>query len=140
MTTEARSRLRRDVMDAEGCCLLPYRDTGGTLTIGYGRNLDANGISALEAEVLLDHDLAAAEQACRQAFAWYGTLNDTRQQVLVEMCFNLGLTRLLGFIKALAAMEARAYDQAAAEMLSSAWASHVGRRATRLARMMREGK
>ena len=51
-----RSELRRD----EGVRLKPYRDTVGKITIGVGRNLTDVGITPDEADVLLDHDIAAA--------------------------------------------------------------------------------
>lgn len=127
-------------MRDEGCKLKPYRDTVGKLTIGYGRNLDDVGISALEAEVLLDHDLATAEQECRKAFPWFADLNDVRQRVLVNMAFNLGLPKLQGFTKTLACIADRDYERAAANMLASKWAAQVKSRAVRLARMMRDGR
>lgn len=127
-------------MRDEGCRLKPYKDTVGKTTIGYGRNLDDVGISALEAEVLLDHDLASAELECRKAFAWFADLNDVRQRVICNMAFNMGLPKLRGFTKTLAAIEARDYDLASQHMLASKWAAQVGSRAVRLARMMRDGK
>ena len=139
MSPEARTHLRRDVMWAEGFRAKPYRDTVGKLTIGYGRNLDDVGITTFEAGMLLDHDLAAAESECVSAFAWYPTLADARQRVLVEMAFNLGLPRLLGFGKMLAAAKTGDYETAAKEMLASRWKEQVGARAIRMADQMRRG-
>lgn len=138
MTLADRAHLRRDVMAAEGCVLKPYRDTVGVLTIGYGRNLDDVGITKLEAEVLLDHDLLAAEMSCAK-LAWWDSLNDARQRVVVEMVFNLGMTRFLGFAKTINAIRARDYGTAAVQMLDSKWARQVGQRAQRLADTMRRG-
>jgi lysozyme len=140
MTLADRAQLRRDVMQAEGCELKPYRDTVGKLTIGYGRNLDDVGISKLEAEVLLDHDLLSSEMECSQKLAWFNTLNEARQRVVVEMVFNLGLPRFLGFAKTINAIRARDYVAAASQMLDSKWATQVGQRAHRLANTMRRGQ
>lgn len=140
MTIDARAQLRRDVMAAEGCARKPYRDTVGKLTIGYGRNLDDVGLSPLEAEVLLDHDLHAAELECRKAFPWFTSLTDARQGVVVEMVFNLGLAGFQGFKKAIAAIEAEDYGAAAGHMLASKWAKQVKGRALRLASVMRDGR
>ena len=41
----------------EGLRLKPYKCTSGALTIGYGRNLDARGITEAEAEMMLSHDI-----------------------------------------------------------------------------------
>ncbi len=127
-------------MSHEGLVLKPYRDTVGKLTIGYGRNLDDVGITKLEAEVLLDHDLAQAETECRRAFPWFPTLSDARQRVLVNMCFNLGLTRLKTFTRMLSAMADHDYVTASVEMLTSKWAAQVKNRASVLAKMMRDGR
>ena len=140
MTPESRGQLRRDVMAAEGLRLKPYLDTVGKLTIGYGRNLDDVGISKLEAEVLLDHDIASAEIECRKTFVWFPDLNDARQRVLVDMAFNMGLTKLLTFRRMLAAVAERDYAGAAEQMLASKWAAQVKGRAVRLAQVMRDGR
>jgi lysozyme len=55
------------------------------------------------------------------------------------MCFNLGIARLRGFKKMLAAMQAGDVETAAKEMLDSTWAKQVGARAHRLAAQWRAG-
>ena len=59
--------------------------------------------------------------------------------MLADMCFNLGINRLLGFKNTLAAIKAGDYEAAADGMLASMWAKQVGKRAHRLIKMMREG-
>ena len=139
MTDADRRELRASVMRHEGLRLTPYHDTVGKITIGYGRNLADVGITRAEASTLLDHDLERAELDARKALPWVDQLNGVRQAVVIEMCFNLGLTRLLGFKNTLRAMQAGRYEQAAAGMLNSKWAQQVGHRAQTLARQMRTG-
>lgn len=119
--------------------LRPYKDSVGKLTIGVGRNLDDVGISRSEALTLLENDIARACKDLDTNLPWWRQLSDTRQQVLADMCFNLGIRRLQGFRKALEAMRAGAWYEAADQMLDSTWASQVGSRAIRLADMMRSG-
>lgn len=126
-------------MQAEGLRLKPYRDTVGKLTIGYGRNLDDNGITQTEAEVLLDHDLYEAEKSCIRHFEWFEGLSELRQRVVAEMVFNLGLAKFKEFKRTIAAIKAKDYQAAAQQMLESKWASQVGIRAKRLAEWMRDG-
>ena len=140
MTLESRILLRQEIMLHEGLRLKPYTDTVGKLSIGYGRNLNDTGITKLEAEVLLDHDLAQAEIDCRRSFSWFPTLSDTRQRVLVNMCFNLGLPKLKTFTRMLAAIADDDYVTASVEMLQSKWAQQVKGRASVLAKMMRDGR
>lgn len=115
----------------------PYRCTAGKLTIGYGRNIEDNGITEAEASFLLDNDLKRCESECRQIFYWFDNLDDTRRSVIVEMDFNLGLKKFLGFKKMLAACEKKDYELAAREMLDSLWARQVGQRAETLADLMK---
>ena len=53
------------------------------------------------------------------------------------MAYNLGINSLLGFKNTLATIQAGRYNDAADGMLASKWATQVGDRATRLAKMMR---
>lgn len=122
----------------EGLRLKVYKCTAGKNTIGYGRNLDDVGISADEAEYMLKHDLENAEIDA-QRFPIYEKLNQVRKDVLIEMVFNLGYSRLSGFKKMFAALERKDYDGAANEMLDSKWARDVGERAKTLAYFMRIG-
>lgn len=126
----------------EGVRLMPYRDTAkpvGKLTIGVGHNLDDLGISRAVADLMLTEDIQRAHRDCLIAFRWFESLSPPRQRVLLNMCFNLGITRLNGFRKMLAALADRNYEQAAVEMLDSKWATQVGSRALRLAEQMRSG-
>lgn len=127
--------LKRD----EGVVLKPYKDSVGKLSVGVGRNLDDRGITQDEAEYMLQNDLALAEHELDGLFPKWRQLSDARQRVLMNMMFNMGRTRLSGFVKMWAAIAAGRFDDAATEMLDSKWATQVGARAQRLADMMRAG-
>jgi lysozyme len=139
MTAEHRRVLQHSVMQHEGLRLKPYTDTTGHLTIGYGRNLDGVGISKSEAASMLATDLMRAEDDCRKAFPWFSALDGLRQAVLVEMSFNLGITKLTAFHNTLRAIQEGRYQSASDHMLKSRWAQQVGQRAETLARRMRTG-
>ena len=140
MTTSDLQQVREDVMRDEGLRLLPYVDTVGKITIGYGRNLTDCGITRDEAAQFLDQDIRRAVSDVLIAFPWAQRLDGPRQIVLVEMCFNMGISKLKGFKQFLAFLEAGNYQQAAVEMLDSHWADQVGARATRLASIMHSGE
>ena len=133
------AKLKAELTRDEGYRKLPYKDTVGKLTIGVGRNLDDVGLSAPEIDILLTNDIKRVVGELSAAFEWFGGLSDARQRVLANMCFNLGIARLRGFKKMLAAMQAGDVETAAKEMLDSTWAKQVGARATRLADMWRVG-
>lgn len=118
----------------------PYKCTADKLTIGYGRNIEDRGISEDEAEYLLNNDIKLSESELSKAFPWFNKLTPVRQSVLINMHFNIGIARLKGFVKALAAIERGDYKTAAAEMLDSKWARQVGKRADELAKQMETGQ
>ncbi len=136
------SRLIEQLKRHEGFSSKPYRCTAGRLTIGYGRNLDANGITEEEADRMLSSDLADVIQALCVRLPIYNdpTVSHVRLSVLDNMAFNLGVSGLLQFKKMIAAFEKRDYDTAAKEMLNSKWAKQVKGRAVELSEQMRTGK
>ena len=127
--------LKRD----EGVELRPYKCSAGFLTLGVGRNIEERGITMDESDYLLANDITICEEEAARVFKWYDTLSDVRQRVILNMIFNLGLTKLLNFKKFLAAMEAEDWEEAGKQMLDSRWAKQVGNRADRLEQMIVNG-
>lgn len=126
MTRDAWRRVRSSVEVHEGLRLRPYRDTTGHLTIGYGRNLSSKGITAAEAVVLVDNDVAEAVRAVADRYPWAAELEPARWAVLVELMFNLGPERLALFVPTLALLQAGNYRGAAKRLRSTLWAEQVG--------------
>ncbi len=123
----------------EGLSLQPYTCPTGHLTIGYGHNLE-NGISLNVSEQLLQEDIVRAQMDVGENIPWSKKLDEVRQFVLIDMCFNMGIKKLLTFKKMLAALKQGYYDRTSYEMLESYWAVQVGYRARELAEMMKTGE
>lgn len=139
----------------EGMLLKPYICPAGYLTIGVGRNLITNPLSCKELEVvgknykdgisesaaffLLKNDINRCERELAQNISWFNQLDDERQYALLDMCFNLGIKRLLGFKKMLGAIFIGDYRGAAKECLNSKYAKDVGKRAQRIAKLIERG-
>lgn len=115
-----------------------YFDTVGKKTIGYGRNIEDNGISLDEAELMFSNDFARCQKELAP-FTWYTNQPDNIKSALMNMCFNMGITKLLGFKKMIAALTAKDYTKAALEALDSRWSIQVGQRAKDVALMIRQG-
>lgn len=133
-------RLRDQLVRHEGLRLKPYVDTVGKLTIGVGRNLDDVGIFTEEAMYMLTGDITRATRGLVTRYPhWFPALDPVRQAVVVNMGFNLGLSRLARFVRTLGSIERGEYARAADEMLESTWARQVGARARELSDQMKTG-
>ena len=124
--------MRDDLIRDEGIRLKPYKCTAGKTTIGIGRNLDDVGISQVEAEYLLDNDIAKVKRQLSDALPWVANRNLNIERALSNMCFQLGIGGLLKFKKMLACLEEGDYAGARKEALDSEWARQTPERAKRV--------
>ena len=140
MEAKLMDRIKEQLVRHEGLRLKPYRCTAGKLTIGIGRNLDDCGITQSEAYVMLINDIMNCEKQLQAKIPdIYNGLDEVRKSVLLNLCFNLGISGLLGFKNTLAFVKAGDWERAANNMLVSRWAKQVGRRAIELSELMRKG-
>lgn len=116
-----------------------YTDTVGKISGGIGRNLTDRGFSDDEIDLMYANDVRMAEADARALVPNFDKLNDVRQEVLVNMSFNMGKTRLAGFKKFLSAVVIQDFTRAADEMKDSAWYGQTKDRAVRLVYAMRFG-
>lgn len=128
--------LEQMIQRHEGLSLSPYIDTCGVQTIGFGHNIH-KPITRKAAEQIFQDDLADAKNDCLHAFPWFAELDEKRQWVVLDMCFNLGLPKLLKFTQFLKAMELGDYETAADEMTNSLWAKQTKRRVLELVALLR---
>jgi len=120
-----------------------YRCSAGYLTIGVGRNVDPEdglGLTDDEVNYLLNNDIDRVIKELGGEYPWFTDLNEARRDAMIDICFNLGATRLRLFKNALSAMSEGDYDTAADEFLNSRWAEQVKGRAPELAEMIRKGE
>jgi lysozyme len=135
----------------------PYLDTENIWTFAIGRNLEHSPLTGAEwkalldagsievkvtrkgAEYLLGNGIAQAEMTCATTFKWWPNLDPVRRDVIANLCFNMGIRRLLGFRNMLAAMSHGDFGIAADELMDSKYATQVGQRAQRLAAALRSG-
>lgn len=133
----------RDLLSLhEGRVSHVYQDSLGYWTIGVGHLVDKRKGGKLPDSIidaLLDLDIEDHQTALYEALPWVRDIDPIRQAVLTDMAFNLGVPGLLGFRNTLQAVREGRWDDAASGMLASKWAGQVGRRAARLAGMMRTG-
>lgn len=113
-------QLVADTKRHEGLRLRTYLDTKGIPTIGYGTNLLELEIDEPLAALWLTLKLEAAQRTAL-GIAGYSVLSQPRKNVIVEMVYNMGRPRLMGFHKMLDALAVGDYPRVSAEMLDSKW-------------------
>lgn len=114
---------------------MPYKDSLGFWTVGYGHNLTVPLTERAMTQILMD-DIAFATAVCH-SLAYWPTLSLVRRNAVINMVFNLGFPGFMKFKNMNAAMLVGDYERAAREMLDSTWANQVGDRAKRLAQQIR---
>ena len=124
----------------EGYRQFPYKCSAGKLTVAIGRNLEDRGVSEDEAKYLLHNDITICKQELNLLFPIIKVVNSARENVLINMCFNIGIARLAGFKKMWAAIAVGDFEEAAKQMLDSKWANQVGKRAIELSGIMKTGE
>ena len=86
---------------------------------------------------VFDHDLEVTVNECKVLFPDFDEKLDEVQEILINMMFNMGRTRLSKFKKFIAALNEENYDEAANQMMDSKWYNQVGNRSVRLVERMR---
>ena len=138
-------RVSRNIEREESWRARPYYDTKDLATIGYGFLVDprrpGRPMPREVGDLWLAFILADIVHELDAAIPWWKGLSEPRQSVLVEMAYQLGVPGLLGFRRALAAMQVGAWAVAAREMLDSKWAREDSpARAQRAAQVMENGE
>lgn len=162
-----REKLTKSLEIDEGLRLFPYKCSANKWSIGFGRNFEDNpftlneliflglkertfddilarlkqkGITKSDAYYLLENDIDKVESQLKKALPWFVSAPDNVQLVLANMCFNLGLSRLLRFKNTLSLLKEGKYEEASVEMLNSKWKTDVGDRAIRLSELLKQTK
>lgn len=149
MSTTLKNRLIQE----EGLRLRPYQDSNGIWTIGVGHNIEADammfpllgplietGITKERAFELLDSDIAEATRELERVYPWIKNLDEPRREVLIDMCFNLGIAKLFQFHNTIRMIEEGRYVDAADNLRSSLWYRQVGNRAEHLCQILITGE
>lgn len=111
----------------------------GNLTIGYGTNLSI-GLTQQEATILLVYRLNRAIEQIQTHYHWFDTLSDARKRAVANMMYTLGMSKFVGFVNFIAAMEGGNYGAASEQIVDSKWhSSKAHDRAERIRLMVLNG-
>ena len=114
-----------------------YDDSLGIPTIGYGFAIKDLTLDEDIAEEILIRKLEKLKRNANSRFKWLEDMPVVVQEVVLNMCYQLGITGVSKFKKALKAMEDGDWEKAADEMLDSKWAKQTPNRAKELSNIIR---
>ena len=115
-----------------------YKDSLGIDTIGYGFAIKDLVLDEDIAEMILRRKLDNLIDRVNKRFKFVKDLPHAAQDVMYEMCYQLGVTGVSKFKKTLAYLENFEYRMASKEMLDSRWARQTPNRAKRLSDIIGE--
>jgi lysozyme len=148
-----RDVLKPRLREEEGVRNRMYKCPAGRDTIGCGHNcganplppdmqifLDKNGyITDAMVDTLLEQDIDRAEAGARNLFSGFDLYTVNRQAGIVDLLFNLGLTRFSRFVRTIDAIRQNDWVTAAAQLRKSKWYTQVRTRGPRVVNLILEG-
>ena len=136
------NKLREQLKIDEGVKYEIYDDHLGYKTFGIGHLIKTTDeeygwpvgtpVSEKRVNSVFDRDVETYISETEKVFGNLQEMTGELQQVLVNMCFNMGAPRLSQFKKFIKAIHDEDWKTASVEMLDSRWSSQVGDRANRL--------
>ena len=122
----------------EGFRAKVYQCTEGYDTIGYGFAIKDLELDEDISEMILMRKLDNLMTRIGKTFVWWRSADSTVKDVVVEMCYQLGVSGFSKFKKTIDHLENKRYGKASAEMLDSRWAKQTPNRALELSNLIKE--
>lgn len=126
-----------------------YQCTAGVDTIGYGFNVKYleedelalnNGVvepmSREVADKILELKLEKLKKEVYRAFPWVKNKSKGVQDALIEMAYQLGITKMKGFSQTLRYIEVEDHGSAVRNLRNSRWAQQTPRRVENIIRSL----
>ena len=129
--------LLKRIKHHEGFRSKVYKCTEGFDTIGYGFAVKDLELDEDIAEEILLRKVESLIVRVRKKFNWLDSVPPAVQGVIVEMSYQMGVSGVSKFKKALHAMQMFQWKLAADELLDSRWAKQTPNRAKELSNIIR---
>tara|TARA_R100001594_G_C3860815_1_gene220886 strand:- start:30 stop:437 length:408 start_codon:yes stop_codon:yes gene_type:complete len=129
--------LIENIKESEGFVEHVYNDSLGIPTIGYGFAIKDLILDEDLAEEILIRKVKKLVERVDRKFDWFNIAHDDVKEVVVEMCYQLGLTGFSKFKKTISYIENKNYEAASVEMLDSKWARQTPNRAIKLSKIVK---
>jgi lysozyme len=138
MVDKLSDELREAVKLSEGYRARVYKDTLDIDTIGYGFAIKDLELDKDICDMILDKKLNKLIKDVDNKFSFMDDIAVEAQDVVYEMCYQLGINGFSKFKKTIAYLRDEDYKMAAIEMLDSRWAKQTPNRAKRLSNIIKD--
>ena len=122
----------------EGYVGIVYKDSLGIDTIGYGFAIKDLELDDDICEIILERKLKELETRVNLKFKWFIYMPQEIKDVVMEMCYQLGVGGVSKFKKTIAYLQNKQWEEASVEMLDSLWAKQTPNRAKELSNRVKE--
>ena len=131
------SNLIEQIKESEGFRPTVYQCTEGYDTIGYGFAIKDLVLGEDICEIILERKIAELKLRIQQKLPFYDDMPEKAQDVIVEMCYQMGINCFSKFKKTIDHLMRKDYKAASVEMLDSRWAKQTPNRAKKLSNQMK---
>ena len=114
-----------------------YKDHLGFDTIGFGFAIKDLELDKEICELILVRKIQELQRIIQNKFDWFKSAEDEVKNVVVEMCYQLGVSGFSKFKLTIDHLENKRYGKASAEMLLSKWAKQTPNRAIELSNIIK---
>ena len=132
------SNLVDSIKKHEGYVGIVYKDSLGIDTIGYGFAIKDLELDEDICEIILERKLKELETRVNLKFKWFMYMPQEIKDVIMEMCYQLGVGGVSKFKKTIAYLQNIQWEEASVEMLDSLWAKQTPNRAKELSNRVKE--
>ena len=132
--------LLENIKESEGFRNRVYKCTEGYDTIGYGFAVKDLVMDKDIADMILERKVAELRLRVEQKFPFIDSMPEAVQDVMIEMCFQLGVSGFSKFKKTIQYLMTKQFEEAAVEMLDSKWYKQTPNRAKKLSDIVKYAK
>ena len=130
--------LKESIKKHEGYVGIVYKDSLVIDTIGYGFAIKDLELDEDICDIILDRKLKDLESRIKIKFDWYKYMPPEIKNVVMEMCYQLGVTGVSKFKKTIAYLRNEQWEEASVEMLDSLWAKQTPNRAKEMSNRVKK--
>ena len=129
-----------NIKESEGFRSTVYKCTAGHDTIGYGFAIKDLHLTKDDCDIILERKIAELKIRVNNKFPFLADLPEEVQDVVIECCYQLGVSGFSNFKKTIEYLMQKDFENAAIEMLDSRWAKQTPNRAKKLSDIVKYAK